>query len=216
MESTFKIKITPTAAVPFYGLEEPPMMDYKIDVDKPKPVKVIKKTPPKRARVKKAVKSSTFVAKPNNDTTPETPIAANDDPVIVAPVAPVAPTDPEPKTPKNMTNVEFVPVYPGCESLGSNKEKVACMSSKINRFINKNFRKRLLENLNSNETQRIYVNFKIDSNGYVTDVVAQSHNERLKQEAQRVIRKLPVMKPGKQGDKSVDVLYTVPIAFNIK
>ena len=57
--------------------------------------------------------------------------------------------------------------------------------------------------------------FKIDSNGFIADVVANSHNVYLKKEAQRVINNLPVMKPGKQGDKNVDVVYTVPIVFNI-
>jgi protein TonB len=90
------------------------------------------------------------------------------------------------------------------------------MSSKINSFINKNFRKEVLENLNANETYKIYVNFKIDSKGIVSDVKTISHSENLKKEAQRVINNLPIMKPGKQGNKNVDVLYTVPITFKIQ
>ena len=74
----------------------------------------------------------------------------------------------------------------------------------------------MLEGLNANEMYRIYVNFKIDSKGYVTDVIANSKNHNLKDEALRVIKNLPTMKPGKQGDKNVDVLYTVPIIFKIQ
>ena len=118
--------------------------------------------------------------------------------------------------PHNLINVEFVPVFPGCEVMATNAEKIDCMSSKINTFVNKNFRKELLEDLQPNQTHRIYVNFKIDSNGFVTDVVANSHNAKLKKEAQRVINNLPSMRPGKQGNKNVEVLYSVPIAFNIQ
>ena len=40
----------------------------------------------------------------------------------------------------NVMNVEFAPIFPGCESLPTNKEKVSCMSEKIGAFINRKFR----------------------------------------------------------------------------
>lgn len=219
MESSFKVKDTPVASVPSDGLLEPAMINYVMDVDKPKAEPVAKKTVEKRIPIKKVVKSNVFDVKPNTDPVIETPIVANiePDPVIVAPTDLAKPVvGKETNTPKNINFVEFVPVFPGCESLGSNSEKVECMSSKINLFITRNFRRELLENLNANETQRVYVNFKIDENGIVTDVVAQSRNERLKKEAQRIINKLPVMKPGRQGETNVAVLYSIPITLKVQ
>ncbi len=217
MQTNFEMKIAEVMPPTSDGLMEPPMRDYVIEMDIPKPVEPVKKIIEKRAPIQKVVKSTSFVVKPNKSPDVETPTAPNDAPIIEAPVNPVnTSTEPEPTKPRIMANVEFVPVFPGCESLGTNAEKVECMSSKINSFINNKFRKELLENLKPNETYKIYVNFKIDSNGFVTDVVANSHNENLKKEAQRVINSLPTMKPGKQGNKNVDVLYTVPIVFKIK
>lgn len=217
MQTNFEMNVAEFKQPTSDGFQEPPMIDYVIDVDRPKPTEPIKKAIEKRVPTPKIVTSNNFVVKPNTTTDVETPIAPTDIPVIDVPEPPVNTTvTPEDTKPRNMINVEFVPVFPGCESLGSNAEKVECMSSKINSFINKNFRKEVLEDLSANETYKIYVNFKIDSKGYVTDVKANSHNEKLKKEAQRVINNLPTMKPGKQGTKNVDVLYTVPITFKIQ
>ncbi len=215
MQTNFEIKEHKVTSSTFEGIKDPPVFEYVLD--KPKPIEPDKKPIVKQVPIQKPVKTDVVVVAKNDDPVDETPIAATDDPVIEAPETPEAPAvNLKPETPPYITNVEFVPVFPGCEALGTNAEKIECMSSKINSFINKNFRKEFLEDLKPNETHRIYVNFKIDSNGFVTDVVANSHNDNLKKEAQRVINNLPTMKPGKQGDKSVDVLYTVPIAFKIK
>ena len=198
-------------------LEEPPMISYVLDVENPKPTAPVKKIVEKSVPIQKVVKSNFFDVKSNDMPIDETPIANTDVPVIEKPtITSQAPAKPsEPAVTRTVLNVEFVPVFPGCEPFATNAEKIDCMSSKINAFINKNFRKEILENLSPNETHRIYVKFKIDSNGFIADVVANSHNVYLKKEAQRVINNLPVMKPGKQGDKNVDVVYTVPIVFNI-
>ncbi|HBL79488.1 MAG TPA: hypothetical protein DDZ79_05920 [Aequorivita sp.] len=217
MQTNFEItKNTAERHIPT-TLEEPAMIDYVLDIEKPKPIEPIKQKIQKRVPVQKVVKSNVFDVKDNEAPVDETPIADTDMPIIDAPIIePQGPEKPlEPAVTRTVLNVEFVPVYPGCEALDSNAEKIECMSSKINAFINKNFRKEILENLNPNEAYRIYVKFKIDSNGYIADVMANSHNTKLKMEAQRVINNLPVMKHGKQGDKNVDVVYTVPIVFNI-
>jgi len=216
MQTNFEIREYKVTSSTSEGIIDPPVLHYVLDVDKPKPAEPVKKIE-KQVPVQKQVKSTVFEIKPDESLEVETPIPATDDPIIEAPTTPEeTPIDTKPVGLTSILNVEFVPVFPGCEALGTNAEKIDCMSSKINSFINKNFRKEVLEDLHSNETYKIYVNFKIDANGFVTDVVANSHNANLKKEAQRVINILPIMKPGKQGDKNVDVLYTVPIAFKIQ
>jgi protein TonB len=49
----------------------------------------------------------------------------------------------------------------------------------------------------------------------VVDVKAIAQHQSLIKEASRVISKLPKMTPGKQGNTNVDVIYRVPIRFNI-
>lgn len=218
MQADFEItKNTAERYIPT-TLEEPAMIDYVLDVEKPKPIEPAKKIVEKRSPVQRVVKSDVFDVKPNDAPTVETSIAPTDLPVVETPKLQPQPSGGtlEREETRTVLNVEFVPVFPGCEPFASNAEKVACMSSKINSFINKNFRKEILEHLSPNETHRIYVKFKIDASGFVTDVVASSHNTTLRKEAQRVINNLPPMKPGKQGDKNVDVVYTVPIVFHIQ
>ncbi len=213
MQTDFEVKTHKITSSTSEGIKDPPFFDYVVEIDKPKPSEPTKKIIDKKVPIQKPVKSTVFEVKPDTDTDAETPIATTDNPIIEKPNPSINVVKPEDSKPRNIKNVEFVPVFPGCETLGTNAEKIECMSSKINSFINKNFRKEFLENLNSNETHKIYVNFKINSNGFVTDVIANSHNANLKKEAQRVINNLPTMKPGKQGDRNVDVLYTVPIIF---
>ncbi len=197
-----------------FVLEEPPIINYQLDVDLPKPVAPVKRTPAKPTAVVKPVIIDKITITDNTSDIVETPIPPTDA-IVVEPTVPVVgePTSPEPTTPVFVRNVEFVPVYPGCESLGTNAEKVDCMSSQINTFVNRNFRKELLEDFGRGQTHRIYVQFKIDSQGFIADVQANSANEKLKNEAIRVVAKLPRMRPGQQGDKKVDVIYTVPIVF---
>ncbi len=217
MQMDFEMRIAEISPPRSEGIMDPPVIDYVIDIDKPKPIEPQKLVIPKIEPVKRVVKSNTFEVTPDTSTEIETSIAPTDEPIIEAtPVSVDNPVEAEPTGPRSMVNVEFVPVFPGCENLATNAQKVECMSSNIDAFINKYFKQELLENLNPNQTYRVYVNFKIDSKGFVTDVIANSHHPVLTKEAQRVISKLPVMKPGKQGNKDVDVLYTVPIVLRIQ
>ena len=198
------------------GIKEPPMVTYIIDIEKPKLVLPKRKNTNINPEPPKILKSNKFEVYNNDTVVQEDNVPSNN----IAPTSNVVmaetPLEPSINKPSSIANVEFVPVFPGCEKLRSNQEKIVCMSAKINSFINRNFRKELLEGFDSNDIQKIYVQFKIDTNGLVTDVLANAHNSVLKKEVQRVINKLPTMKPGKQGNKEVEVLYTVPIVFRIQ
>lgn len=193
-------------------LEEPyAMPDVVIEVEIPvetpvKPEPVVKQMRPK------VVLTNTVTPIENTTLSVETPISAVDTPVDVKPVVVARPVD---TTPKNINNVEFVPVFPGCESLATNSEKVACMSSKIATFIQRKFRTDSFSHLDPDEIQRISVQFQIDKKGYITNVSARAPSADLEKEGARVISQLPNMKPGRQGDTNVDVLYMVPIVFKV-
>ena len=111
--------------------------------------------------------------------------------------------------------IDEVPVFPGCESLTSNKERKDCMSQKISALVNSNFNVGLGKQLNLTGTNRIFASFKIDKNGFVTNLKTRSPHPDLDVEAQRVISLLPKMKPGVHNGKEVGVLYSLPILFKI-
>ena len=111
--------------------------------------------------------------------------------------------------------IEIVPIFPGCE-LGSNADKRKCMYSKIIKFIQSNFNTFPDKNLFSPGKQSIKVDFDIDKNGYITNISAEAPHPILEQEAIRVIKMLPRMKPGIQRGKPVIVPYKVPISFVVE
>jgi len=112
--------------------------------------------------------------------------------------------------------IEDVPIYPGCESAKGNAARKKCMSEKIDKFIRKKFNTDLAGDLGLEGRQRITVLFKIDKNGGITGVRARAPHPKLAKEAEKVVRLLPKMKPGKQRGRPVGVLYTLPILFQVE
>jgi len=112
--------------------------------------------------------------------------------------------------------VETVPLFPGCEGLNSNQERRDCMSSKISKFVTKKFRAERGEGLGLSGVNKIFVTFKIDASGKVVEVRAKAPHVKLEEEALRVTRLLPDMTAGKQAGKDVEVLFSLPISFQIE
>lgn len=110
------------------------------------------------------------------------------------------------------------PVFPGCEEvLGFNAQK-KCLSNKINGFVNSNFNvSKFLYLSKTNERIRVKTNvtFKINEAGDVVNLVAKSGYQDVEEEAIRVIRSLPKLKPGRQRGKPVTVPYALPIVFAV-
>jgi hypothetical protein len=111
--------------------------------------------------------------------------------------------------------IENVPVFPGCEGLENNEERKECMGQKISEIVSENFNTDLAEELDLKGINRVYVQFKIDKTGKIVDVSARAPHPRLETEAERVIDKLPTMKPGEQKGEKVGVLYSLPITFKV-
>jgi len=111
--------------------------------------------------------------------------------------------------------IEDVPVYPGCKG---NKAKLrACLQEKITKHVNRKFNSELASDLGlSPGIKRIFVMFKIDKTGNITNVQARAPHKKLQEEAIRVVKLLPKMTPGKQRGRPVGVKYSLPIAFKVE
>jgi protein TonB len=106
--------------------------------------------------------------------------------------------------------IEKVPIFPGCT--GNNKELKACFQAKIQEHVLKNFTyPELAQEMGIGG--KVYVLFAIDKNGIVTDIKSRGPDKILEKEAERIIRLLPNMIPGKQRGQSVKVPYSIPIYF---
>ncbi|MBA3987157.1 MAG: energy transducer TonB [Flavobacteriales bacterium] len=112
--------------------------------------------------------------------------------------------------------IDQVPIYPGCGNLSTNEERKICMSKSIDLLVRENFDTSIGKNSGLTGRQRISVQFKIDNNGNVVDVMSRAAVTTLEEEAMRVINLLPKMQPGKQDGKEVGVLYSLPIIFEVQ
>ena len=90
------------------------------------------------------------------------------------------------------------------------------MSDKIGKFVNRKFNTDLAGDLGLTGRQKIYVGFKIDKSGNIVSVRARAPHPKLAKEAERVVKLLPKMKPGKQRGKAVIVPYSLPIIFQVQ
>lgn len=114
------------------------------------------------------------------------------------------------------TIVEQIPTYPGCENLKTKQEQKNCMSQKIEALVKREFNTRISEELGLTGLNRIYVVFRINEKGDVVDIRSRGPNVRLEEEAARVVKLLPKMRPGRQRDKPVSVEYSLPIMYDVR
>ncbi|MCF6347377.1 MAG: energy transducer TonB [Flavobacteriaceae bacterium] len=111
--------------------------------------------------------------------------------------------------------IEEAPIYPGCK--GSKAERKKCLQQKIREHVNKKFNVNLAEELGLEPgKKKVYVLFKINYKGNITDVRARGPHKRLEKEAIRVVRLLPKMTPAKQRGKPVNIKYTLPITLEVR
>jgi protein TonB len=112
--------------------------------------------------------------------------------------------------------IEEVPVFPGCT--GTRKQKSDCLNEKIRQQVIRKFNGDLASELSlSPGKKKIWVGFRIDKTGTVTDIkVIRSPHPRLSKEAERVVKTLPKMIPGRQRGIAVGMKYTLPISFNVE
>jgi len=122
----------------------------------------------------------------------------------------ISKTEKEEKT--NLTQIETSPIFPGCKI--NNSEK--CFNEKIQKHLSKYFNTGLAYKLGmSPGEKKIWMFFKIEKNGKVTDIYARAAHPTLKKEAIRVIKTLPRMQPGKLNGIPKITEHSVPFSFTI-
>jgi len=118
----------------------------------------------------------------------------------------------------SFATIKKAPIFPGCEDLQNKEETKTCFNQKMQRFIAKNFDIDLAKNLGLPAGKhKIMVQFIIDENGNISDILSRAPHPKLKEEAIKTIGKLPKMIPGiDDNNKKVAVRYNLPIIFKIE
>jgi len=107
--------------------------------------------------------------------------------------------------------IEDIPVFPGCEK-GTKSEKKACFQLKMEEHVANHF-KYPVQALDLGIQGKVFVVFVIDKDGYISNIRSRGPDKILEKEAERIIKLLPKMIPGKQRGRPVKVPYSVPIVF---
>lgn len=115
--------------------------------------------------------------------------------------------------------IEEVPIFPGCEGVEINK-RINCFQAKMQDHIKKNliYPK---EAMKKNIQGRVIVMFIINKEGKLENIIAKGSSncencEILEREAIRIMRKLPIITPGKQKGVAVKVKYAQPLTFKLR
>ncbi|REH46470.1 TonB-like protein [Tenacibaculum gallaicum] len=108
--------------------------------------------------------------------------------------------------------LEKVPTFPGCAE--GDKD---CFNRSLQEFVKENFDTSIANGLGLDSgKKRLYIKFKIDKKGNVTNIIARAPHPILKQHAEELAQKLPQMLPGKKDGKVVATGFVLPITFNIE
>lgn len=110
--------------------------------------------------------------------------------------------------------IEEAPVFPGCEAV-EKSERQACFQEKVNQHIRKHLRYPRVEQELRIEG-KVYVTFRIQADGTISDIPLKGPSPGLEAEAQRLISLLPVMTPGKLRGRAVRVPFSIPIIFKLQ
>ncbi len=108
--------------------------------------------------------------------------------------------------------IDEVPIFPGCEN---HKNKRKCFNDKMQKHISKNFNYPQEAQQKGIQGQ-VSVMFTIAADGSIQNIRKRGPNVILENETERIIKKLPKMKPGKHKGKAVNVPFSIPINFKLQ
>ena len=110
------------------------------------------------------------------------------------------------------TMIDKAPTFPGCPE---NDE--SCFNKKMQQHFQKEFDAELPNSLKlSPGKKRIIMLFKINKEGAITEIKAKAPHPALQEEAVRIIKLLPIMKPGELNGKKVTVKYALPMRIEVE
>ncbi|MEP6260148.1 MAG: energy transducer TonB [Gillisia sp.] len=105
---------------------------------------------------------------------------------------------------------EIAPLWPGCEK--SAEPSKDCFNKKLNEHIKANFK--YPKDAKGNFIRgRSVLSFCIDEKGKVKDISAEGPHKAINEEAIRITKLFPDMKPGMRAGKPATIYYKMPFNF---
>lgn len=109
-----------------------------------------------------------------------------------------------------ITVKEIAPVWPGCEKNELSNDD--CFNKQLAKHIKSNFK--YPKDSNGEIVRgRSVITFFIDEDGKVCKISAEGPEKLVNQEAVRITKLFPIMKPGQRAGKEIEVKYKMPFNF---
>ncbi len=108
--------------------------------------------------------------------------------------------------------VDEVPVFPKC---AEEDDKIECFQKSMQEHIRKHFNYPA-EAQEKGIQGRVSIMFTIGAEGDIHNIKMRGPDKLLEDEAERIIKRLPKMKPGMQQGEPVNVTYSIPITFKLQ
>lgn len=103
--------------------------------------------------------------------------------------------------------IEKSPVFPGCEKLTTEEEIKACLIKELNAFFDQHF-KYPKEAPPADKSKKIFVQFLFEKDGSVQTKGIRVSHPTIEAELQRIVKKIPKLKPGMIKNKPASVVYS--------
>ncbi len=108
-----------------------------------------------------------------------------------------------------VTIKEVAPIWPGCEK---SKDTKACFNQKLMQHVQENYKypkDKDGEYIRGKST----ISMEVNEEGDVVVHSVKGPKEEINNEAERMIKQLPKMKPGQRAGKAISKKYTIPFNF---
>ena len=112
--------------------------------------------------------------------------------------------------------VEVNPMFPGCENVDEKEAQKKCSEEKMLQFIYGNIQYPAIARENGVEGM-VVVQFVVEKDGSCTNInVMRDIGAGCGDEAKRIVQIMPKWHPGRQRDRPVRVMFTLPVRFKLE
>ncbi|WP_298778717.1 hypothetical protein [uncultured Polaribacter sp.] len=109
------------------------------------------------------------------------------------------------------------PILPNCKKSKTTKDARKCFSKQVQLYFVKKFNSKLPNKLGlSPGRKRIFIGFKINKKGKITELKVRAPHIKIKEEVIRVMKKLPKSSPAIFGNKPVNIKYSIPFTLIVE
>jgi hypothetical protein len=114
-----------------------------------------------------------------------------------------------------LSTVDLAPIYSGCEGV-SQANAMDCFKTKVTDFILSEFDKSTCKSLGITEEREMFILFRCDNTGKVTNVKVREQNSELTAKLERVLKSIPPVVPAKIEGVSIAFVWEDTLLQSLK